>query len=217
MKTKDLFLNIAANPNMTLEDLASVGITRENTMLLDRAQYASNEKVQNMFKDAEGNFDEKEFNKFYDVAQQSFNILNTDGVNLDLVNVTAYDVDNIYVDPSKRKKDNKPFITKLPNPDRLDVGIQRIGKIGPRLLSQDEIAQTQEVVLNPVDVANGAKPIYGKSPNESWFENFWEPKVMAAWDEDGVHKDPITGKEVEYKTFFLDEYQHPFYSSILET
>lgn len=36
-KTKDLFLNIVANPNMTLEDLASVGITSENTMLLDRA------------------------------------------------------------------------------------------------------------------------------------------------------------------------------------
>jgi hypothetical protein len=36
-KTKDLFLNIAANPDMTLEDLASVGLTSENTMLLDRA------------------------------------------------------------------------------------------------------------------------------------------------------------------------------------
>jgi hypothetical protein len=36
-KTKDLFLNIVANPNMTLEDLASVGLTSENTMLLDRA------------------------------------------------------------------------------------------------------------------------------------------------------------------------------------
>jgi hypothetical protein len=50
-KTKDLFLNIAANPNMTLEDLVSVGLTSENTVLLDRAQYASNEKVQDMFRD----------------------------------------------------------------------------------------------------------------------------------------------------------------------
>jgi hypothetical protein len=36
-KTKDLFLNIVANPSMALEDLVSVGLTSENTMLLDRA------------------------------------------------------------------------------------------------------------------------------------------------------------------------------------
>jgi hypothetical protein len=36
-KTKDLFLNMAVNPNMSLEDLVSVGLTSENTMLLDRA------------------------------------------------------------------------------------------------------------------------------------------------------------------------------------
>ena len=36
-KTKDIFLNIAANPDFTLEDLVSVGLTSENTMLLDRA------------------------------------------------------------------------------------------------------------------------------------------------------------------------------------
>jgi hypothetical protein len=57
-KTKDIFLNIAANPDFTLEDLVSVGLTSENTVLLDRAQYASNERVQDMFRDEEGNFDE---------------------------------------------------------------------------------------------------------------------------------------------------------------
>ena len=198
-KTKDLFLNIAANPNMTLEDLASVGLTSENTMLLDRAQYASNEKVQDMFRDAEGNFDEQKFNAFYDIAEQSYNILANDEVNLDLVNVTAYDVDNIFVDPSKRKQENKPFAIKLPNPDRLNVGVTRIGKIGPRTLSQDEIAQTQKVILNPTAVANGEAPIYGSAPNESWFEDFWDTRVMAAWDEDGTHIDPVTGQEVQHK------------------
>ena len=39
-------------------------------------------------------------------------------------------------------------------------------------LSQDEIAQTQQVLLNPTEVANGAEPIYGSSPNNSWFEDF---------------------------------------------
>ena len=159
-KTKDLFLNIAANPNMTLEDLASVGLTSENTMLLDRAQYASNEKVQDMFRDTEGNFDEQKFNAYYDIAEQSYNILANDEVNLNLVNVTAYDSDNIFVDPSKRKQNNKPFAIKLPNPDRLNVGVTRIGKIGPRTLSQDEIAQTQKVLLNPTGVANGEDPVY---------------------------------------------------------
>jgi hypothetical protein len=51
------------------------------------------------------------------------------------MNVTAYDSDNIFVDPSKRRQKNQPFVAKLPNPDRLNVGITRIGKIGPRTLS----------------------------------------------------------------------------------
>ena len=198
-KTKDLFLNIIANPTMTLEDFASVGLTSENTMLLDRAQYASNEKVQNMFKDANGNFDEAQFNLAYDLAVQNYNILATDEANLNLLNVTAYDQDNIFVDPSRRRQKNEPFITKLPNPDRLNVGVTRIGKIGPRTLSQDEIAQTQQVLLNPTKVAKGAKPIYGKTPNESWFEDFWDTRVMAAWDEDGTHIDPVTGLEVQHQ------------------
>lgn len=197
-KTKDLFLNIAANPRMTLEDLVSVGITSDNTMLLDRASYASNEKVQAMFQDENGNFDEKTFNTFYDIAEKSYNILASDDVNLNLMDVTAYDADNIFVDPSKRRQVNAPIAVKLPNPDRLNVGLTRIGKVGERTLSQDEIAQSQEVLLNPVEVANGAKPIYGKSPNDSWFEDFWDTRVMAAWDEDGVHIDPVTGREVQH-------------------
>ena len=90
-KTKDLFLNIVANPNMTLEDLASVGLTSENTMLLDRASYAASEKVQDMFRDEEGNFDENSFNIMYDIAERSYNIMANDDVNLSLLNVTAYD------------------------------------------------------------------------------------------------------------------------------
>jgi hypothetical protein len=88
-----------------------------------------------MFRDTDGNFDEQKFNAYYDIAEQSYNILANDEVNLNLVNVTAYDSDNIFVDPSKRKQNNKPFAIKLPNPDRLNVGVTRIGKIGPRTLS----------------------------------------------------------------------------------
>ena len=198
-KTKDLFLNIVANPNMTLEDLASVGLTSENTMLLDRASYASNEKVQNMFRDENGNFDEQTFNTFYDVAEQSYNILANDDVNLSLLDVTAYDADNIFVDPSKRRKVNVPYAVKLPNPDRLNTGVTRIGKTSDRKWSQDEIAQTQKILLNPVEAAKGAKPIYSDSPNDSWFKDFWDTRVMAAWDEDGTHIDPVTGREVTHQ------------------
>lgn len=198
-KTKDLFLNMVANPTMTLEDLVSVGLTSENTMLLDRASYASNEKVQDMFRDEEGNFDEQQFNLFYDIAEQSYNILATDEANINLMDVTAYDSDNIFVDPSKRRQVNKPYAVKLPNPDRLNTGVTRIGKTSERTLSQDEIAQSQQVLLNPVEVANGAKPIYGDSPNDSWFKDFWDTRVMAAWDEDGTHIDPVTGREVQHQ------------------
>jgi hypothetical protein len=56
-----------------------------------------------MFRDENGNFDEKTFNHWYDIAEQSYNILATDEVNLNLMNITAYDQDNIFVDPSRRR------------------------------------------------------------------------------------------------------------------
>jgi hypothetical protein len=59
------------------------------------------------------------------------------------MDVTVYDVDNIFVDPSKRKLQPEPIVVKLHNPDRLNVGITRIGKSSERVLSRDEIAQTQ--------------------------------------------------------------------------
>jgi hypothetical protein len=58
----------------------------------------------------------------YDIAEQSYNILANDEANLNLMNVTAYDVDNVFVDPSKRTRVNAPTIIQLPNPDRLNVG-----------------------------------------------------------------------------------------------
>jgi hypothetical protein len=38
-----------------------------------------------------------------------------------------------------------------------------------------------------------------ESPNETPFDNFLNPKVLATWDEDGSHKDPITGEIIKHK------------------
>jgi len=53
------------------------------------------------------------------------------------------------------------------------------------------------VLLNPTEVANGAKPKYGKSPNDSWFSNFFKPLVLATYDEDVL--DPETNEIVHHK------------------
>jgi len=38
-----------------------------------------------------------------------------------------------------------------------------------------------------------------ESPNETWFDNFINPKILATYDEDGTHEDPITKVMVQHK------------------
>jgi hypothetical protein len=61
-KTKDLFLDMLENPNLTLEDLASVGHSIETTRFLDKSAYENSQRVRDKFTDSNGNFKQDEFN-----------------------------------------------------------------------------------------------------------------------------------------------------------
>lgn len=195
---KDIFYDTLANPEMTLPDLAEVWDYGRNADIQSRDFYKNNKKVQDFFT-KNGEFDENAFESAYTTALQALNTVSRQSYNKEVLDNVMFDVDNIWVDPSKRKVEAKPIIIINPNPNRQTTGIYRLGRTTAPTRSIDEIAQTQKILLNPVEVANGAKAEWGDSPNDGWLKDFFKTRVLATWDEDGTHVDPLTGVEMEHK------------------
>jgi hypothetical protein len=65
------------------------------------------------------------------------------------------------------------------------MGIVRLGETGKRTKSQDELAQANKTLLNPTEVygkdgkVDWSKAKWGNSPNDSFFEHFFDTLVMA--------------------------------------
>ena len=68
-KKNDFLATLVKNPDLTLTDLKTAGITPDNTALLSKEEYKGITGVQEAFKGDDGKFDEKKFNTFYDNAR----------------------------------------------------------------------------------------------------------------------------------------------------
>lgn len=191
-KENDLFLNMVANPDFTLEDFMAVGLTADNTGIDTEESYKSNSHVQNYFKTESGTFDESKYHNAYLLAQMQYGIMSTQEYNKAMEKQGQYHRDNILVPAYQRRQDPDLEFTKIPNPLLQQRSIISLGRSEDPKLSIEEIAQTQKVY----DPKTGE---WHDSPNESFFTDFWETRVLAQYDSDGTHIDPITGDEVEHK------------------
>ena len=198
-KKNDLLLNVLVNPTLSMGDLQTVGITADNSTVKDYDEYKSNELVQQAFKTESGNFNEKEFKGFYDNVLSMYNVMATQEQEQDFSNFVSFHRDNFFAPDKQRRDDFDSEFVKASNPYQITSSIAELGKPGKRTKSIDEIAQAEKVLANPVEVENGAAPIYHDSPNDSFFTDFFDTRVLAQWDEDGTHKDPISGETIEHK------------------
>ena len=195
MGEKDLFYDLLANPQLALGDLEAVGHSTQNTRLFSRDYYKNNEKVREKFTDQNGTFDEKAFNQEYSLAAAYYKGMTDDSYNKNLIEYTKFDKDNILVDPKLRTLDDAPQIFAAPNPTRDTTSLIEIGKTTSSGKSAEEVAQAEKTLLNPVEVENGAEPIWGESPNDEWWKDPFSTRVLAKYDTEGYHIDPLTGKE----------------------
>jgi hypothetical protein len=83
----------------------------------------------------------------------------------------------MWVSPDKRVVDFSPKLVRQQNEHLVTSSLESIGKRGQRTLSQSEIAQTQKVY-------NTETGEWTDSPNDSFFDNFFNPLVLATYDED---------------------------------
>lgn len=192
-KQNDYFLNLLSNPTFSATDFTQVGLSVNNTSIQDKSVYLNSDYIKNLdiFK-TNGNFDQSKFDNFYDYAKKGYTDLTSIQESEDLGNTwMAYRND---ISMPEYLRDNKPQfkIEKVQNPLRQQSGFVTFGLKENPTQSIREIAQTQLVE----DPETGE---YKESPNDTWFDNFLNPKVFATYDEDGTHEDPITGEIVSHK------------------
>ena len=206
-KQQDWVLNIINNPHVTTADLREAGLNADNTSLQSAEVYKQHEKITSnpLFMDENGVFDSNKFDKFYETALLTYNMLANDTFNDKILEeATQYGQDNIFVKPERRKKAYVEYEIK-PNPDKVTEGLIRIGETELPTNSTEEIAQTQKVLVNPTEVydSNGNpdwnKAIWHDAPNDSYFTDFFDTRVLASYDSDGTHIDQYTGELVNHK------------------
>lgn len=195
-KQNDLMMSVVANPNFKMEDFAIIGFTADNTFLQDRSVYKGNELVRKAFSDEEGNFNEKAFENVYNSVLQNYNIMATDAYNKLNEDFISYHRNDIFAPTNKL--DLKPKFKELviANPDKIYSGISGVSG---RSKSIDELAQSEKVLLNPREVEQGKEAKWGDSPNDNFWGYFTDALVLAQYNEDGTHVDPITGRTEQHK------------------
>lgn len=190
MKENDYLLNLIANPTFNPSDFKEVGLTTDNTSIEKKDVYKNLQAIQdNPEFQTDGKFDEVKFNQIYDYALQQYNQLAQEETGDKIVEEISYYKNNIFAD--NRITQPEYSIYKEANPTKRSSGTVYHNNIQESDKSIREIAQTQKVWDNVTQSWQDA-------PNDSFFKNFWETRVLAQWDEDGEHIDPFSGQTVKH-------------------
>ena len=203
-KQNDYFLNQLYNPEFSPGDFQTIGLNSGNTSIENKDEYKKLDIVQNNpLLQTDGKFDENKFNRLYDQALVGYNLMSNSASNEKLATSYSAFRDDIFAKSAKRTNQSETFITKMPNPNRQQIGFVSNNIMENPSQSIREIAQNQLVW-------DGETNSWVDAPNDTWFNNFINPKVLAQYDEDidingksasefGFDKEHIAHKKGEKK------------------
>lgn len=201
-KQYDLMMNMVGNQQASFADFTAAGLNVENTSLQDIQVYRDDPYIKEQFTDELGNFNEMKFQSVYNQAQSNYNVMANNSYDDIMRSQLSFHRSNIDVPYEMRREGPDYQEVLMVNPQKVTSSVIHLGEMGERTLSDDELAQSNKVLLNPTEVEKSgdwSKAKWGDSPNESFFSNFWDTLVLAQWDSDGNHPDPVTGKMVQHQ------------------
>lgn len=210
MKEHDLFLDMIANPTFSLGMFQMAGLTADNTGMQDEEFYKNNELVQKHFTDSNGNFDDKKFKTAFQSAKVAYNKFATDTFLDSARELVTYSENNITVPFEKRRDSSEEIqLFKSINPLKQQTGLITLGRTESPKQTIEEIAQNNKVYDSETNS-------WQASPNDSFFDNFFETRVLAQYEEDGYHNDPITGEKIKHTKgdFKLNEDGQYYYENL---
>lgn len=215
MLQNDWILANMNNPDTDISVFQLDGLNTKNTQLLPKEEYLKSNAIINSpaFKDDNGNFSKDKFSQYYDQQSQTYKQFasNADdyGMIFDMFDTTRKSTSRLRnpitgTDKPIEAKDGilGGMIKVVPNPTHQGWSVGSMQTQSDLTKSQREIAEMNEIV----DSSTGYS--LGYSPNDiSFFNNpggyikqiFKDPLVLATWDSDGTHTDPLTGEKKQHK------------------
>ena len=200
MKQNDWIVASLNNPDFSVQDFKNVGMNLDNTQILPMENYLNSSFITEnpMFKNDSGEFQKDKFRDYYKNKLQSFSTFqNTESE----VPEYEYDLFDTSAKPDSKMRNPSFKLERISNPTRTTVGVSERNKVGEKKLTESELAQQSKIF----DPATGKYLDY--SPNDislvkdpvGYVKNlFQEPLVIAQYEEEGEHVDPITKKVVKH-------------------
>ena len=212
-KKNDFLATLVKNPDLTLTDLKTAGITPDNTALLSKEEYKGIAGVQEAFKGEDGKFDEKKFNTFYDNARILYSNYANDEFLENLPSKLTYSEDEWYAPKDAIYRQSSPVIVKNQRPIDYNQGIKYLTEVttGTNDLSIREQAQNEKVF----DFETGQFLDYAPNDKAGVISRFSMPTlVLAQYDTDGTHIE--NGVEVSHRAgdLKLNDNGKPYYETL---
>ena len=197
----DIFVATLSNPQASTLDLIQSDINPGNTGFLSMDEYKDTNLVKKTFTDDKGIFNEDAFNQAYVLAGKKYQELTDNDVLKRLEKEIEYSPVSRFKPIDSKTYDVSPQLSIVKNPYDQQFGIDSLFGKTPSNKSIRELAQNNKIW----DTKN--QKWINKTPNELGIFGsiFSEPLVYAQWEEDGMHLDKESGREVlhkkgEYKT-----------------
>ena len=196
----DIFMDMLVNPTASFDTMVAVGLTPKNTSLQDKSVYEGNSYVQEYFKNSDGDFDKKKFEQAYTTAKSYYNVLSLADFDESMKKQITWHRDSMLGLEGNREKGPRYQEFNINNPSEQIYGLSTLGRVENPTKSLDEIAQTHKVLANPTTAGENLENAkWEDSPNDSFFSHFTDTLVIAQWDSDGEHINPITGEKEHHE------------------
>jgi len=116
IKSNDWMATILTNHDTTVDDFVDNGINPTNTLLQDKDYYKDMPKIQKLFTNKDGTFDEKNYNKFYDQALNSYNDMSMKTFNSPEVISKSYYENTLHAPKTERLRSTAGTFNRVFNP-----------------------------------------------------------------------------------------------------
>ena len=201
MKQNDWIVATLNNPDFTATDFKNIlDLSLDNTQLLSKDEYMKSSFItENPNFQTDGAFDKKKFEDFYNYQTSKFNDFSQESL-IDNYQYGFWDTSRNSIKEDVVQP--KIGINIVANPEHRSIGVVGQGIQGERTKSAEELAQSKRIF----DYENN-KFLDQTPEDSSLFRNpiefikniFSDSLVLAQYEEDGEHIDPITGLKVQHR------------------
>lgn len=133
------------SPDKTLQDLANLGITTDNSSLQEEDYYKNIPQIQEAFKTDSGDFDDLKFDKYYQDILSSYNEADNAKLVSTIMDSYNYDPYDYFAPIGGKVRDVSSKFVKFANPERRSRGLTNLRETSAPTMSLREVAQQNKV------------------------------------------------------------------------